>query len=295
MSVSSVQQALSPEPLQAAALIDAAGRRLAAAGVDDARRNARLLLAHALGLRVEELLCRPETPVDPPAAARYDALIDRRAAHEPVSRIVGTREFWSLPFAISPAVLDPRPDSETLIDGLLQRLPDRNADLRILDLGTGSGCLLLSLLSELPSAYGVGTDLSLEALHVACHNAMRLGLGERACFVQGDWAGAAAPGWSVIVCNPPYVARSELAALAAGVTDYDPRLALDGGADGLAAYRTLLPQVGALLVPGAWLALEIGHDQGPAVGALLAEQGFGSVAALRDLAGRERCLLAQAD
>ena len=272
-----------------------AAARLAAAGIEEPRRDARLLACRLLGGGPELLLAHPERPLSAAEAARIEAAVARRAAREPVSRILGEREFWSLPFGLNAATLDPRPDSETLVAAVLAELPDRRARLSLLDLGTGSGCLLLALLSELPAAAGCGIDSSAAAVAQAGANAARLGLAVRATFLRHSWTDgldlAGAP-WDVVVSNPPYIASGEIAALAPEVAHYDPPAALDGGADGLAAYRALIPAAGRALRPGGLIALEIGEGQAEAVEALLAAAGLAPLRRARDLAGVERCLLA---
>lgn len=272
-----------------------ATERLAAAGIEEPRREARLLACRLLGAGPELLLGHPEKQLSAEEAGRIAAAAGRRAAHEPVSRILGEREFWSLPFALNAATLDPRPDSETLVEAVLAALPDRNAPLRLLDLGTGTGCLLLALLSELPQAAGTGIDVSEAAVAQAAENAQRLGFGERARFLRHSWddglALETAP-WDVIVSNPPYIASGEIAGLAPEVAGYDPPAALDGGSDGLAAYRALIPAAAAVLVPGGLIALEIGHGQAAAVEELLVAAGLAPLCRAADLAGIERCLLA---
>lgn len=273
-------------------LLATAGRRLAAAGVDGARRDARLLLAHALGVRVETVLGYPERAVGEADAGRFQMLVERRAAREPVSRILGRREFWGLDFRVTPDVLDPRPESEVLIEGVLSQLGEPDAPRRILDLGTGSGCLLLALLAELPAAQGLGVDASEAALAVARANAEALGVAERAAFEVSDWGRGLAGAYDVVVCNPPYVAGEKWPDLAPEVARYDPAPALYGGPDGLAAYRALLPQVARLLRPGGLAALEHSAAQAAGVERLAAAGGLTTAGRLCDLAGRERCLLA---
>lgn len=271
--------------------------RLAAAGVEGARRDARLLLAEAAGLEPGALTAWPERPLSADARRRYESHLARRASREPVARILGRREFWSLPFALSPATLDPRPDSETLVEALLACQPDRGRPLRLLDLGTGSGCLLLALLSELPAAWGLGLDRSAEAAATARRNAADLGLAERAAFLVGDWAAALADaqgGFDLVVSNPPYIARNALETLDPEVLRHDPRAALDGGPDGLSAYRALAGELPRLLRPGGWAAVEIGADQEASAAAALAGGGLPEPALLRDLAGRPRGLLIHA-
>jgi release factor glutamine methyltransferase len=277
----------------------AAAARLAAAGVEDPHRDARLLIAAAIEAGPERLIAEPERILDGAEAARIEASILRRAAREPVSRILGRRGFWSLEFEITPDTLDPRPDSETLVAAVLERIGAQGlvgAPLSVLDLGTGSGCLLLALLSELPAARGLGLDISAVALEVARRNARNLGLSHRARFAAGNWAGGCAVGpegsWQVIVSNPPYIKEDEIGELAPEVARYDPRLALIAGSDGLDAYRKLLPRAAGLLEPGGILALEVGRGQQDAVTALLAASGLKTLGRYRDLGGIERCLLA---
>ncbi len=217
-----------------AALTDATAK-LTAAGIDDGRREARLLLAHALRLDTAAIFSRPERPLSVAEADAIAALLDRRAAREPLSRIVGMREFWSLPFRLTPDTLDPRPDSETLVQAVLDEIPDHAAPRRILDLGTGSGCLLLALLSELPQAWGLGIDLNPGAARAAADNAFALGLNGRSAFVAGDWGQALDTRFDVILANPPYIPASEIDGLDPEVKHWDPSLALAGGKDGLDA------------------------------------------------------------
>ena len=279
-----------PVPLGRA--LDEAAQRLHAAGVEGARRDARLLLAAALGIAPEQVLAHPERPMTAPEQARAEALIARRLGREPVSRILGWREFWGLRFQISPDTLDPRPESETLVEAVLERIGNADDPVRILDLGTGSGCLLLALLSELPAAIGLGTDLGSGALQVARDNARALGLASRAYFARCWWATAIGGYWQVIVSNPPYITEAEFAALPPEVAQYDPHLALCGGADGLAAYRALAPGAAGLLAPGGLLALEVGMGQAGAVETVLEAAGLTALGRVRDLAGIERCVLA---
>jgi release factor glutamine methyltransferase len=277
--------------------VSAARDRLAAAGIDESRREARLLVCRLLGGGPELLLGSPGRELTAKEAGKVEAAVGRRAAREPLSRILGEREFWSLPFALNAATLDPRADSETLVEAVLGEIAERDAALRLLDLGTGTGCLLLALLSELPKAGGCGIDVSAEAVAQATANAQRLGLAARARFLRHSWddglALAETP-WDVIVSNPPYIASAEIAALAPEVAGYDPAAALDGGGDGLDAYRSLIPAAAAVLAPGGLLALEIGQGQAAAVEGLLVAAGLRPLRRARDLAGVERCLLAVA-
>jgi release factor glutamine methyltransferase len=219
-------------------------------------------------------------------------MVARRLGREPVSRILGRRGFWTLDLALGPATLDPRPDSETVVEAVLAALPEPRAPLRLLDFGTGSGCLLLALLVELPTATGLGIDRSLAALEIARANARAAGLAGRAAFVQADWGGPLAGRFEVIVTNPPYIPSGDIAGLQPEVADFDPRLALDGGDDGLDCYRALVPDIARLLAPGGVAALEVGRGQAAAVGAMLTAAGLESLGARRDLGGVERCVTA---
>lgn len=268
-----------------------AATRLSAAGIADARREARLLLAIALGWDAARVLAYPETPIPTPAGDRLEALLIRRCAREPVSRILGHREFWSLRFELSSETLDPRPDSETLISAALASLEDRARPYRVLDLGTGSGCLLLALLSELPNAHGIGVDLSPGALGTARRNAAALGFAERAHFVCGNWGEGVGGKWDAILTNPPYIASGDVTDLMPEVARYEPRLALDGGPDGLAAYRVLARDIARLLAPGGVAVAEVGAGQAAAVAVIMAGAGLALRAVRHDLNGVDRCLV----
>lgn len=273
-------------------LLEQAVAELAAAGVPEPRRDARLLLAAALGTDAAGLLARDDRPVEPEAVARFAAAVARRAAREPVSRILGMREFWSLRLIVTPATLDPRPDSETLVEAALDAVPDRAAPLRILDLGAGTGCLLLALLSELPQATGIGIDRDPDAVSAAAANAASLDLANRASFQVGDWAAGLAGPFDLIVSNPPYIPDVEIAGLAPEVARYEPRAALSGGADGLVAYRELAPQIARLLAPRGHAVLEFGARQDRAVGEILSAAGLEICGFRRDLSGILRCVVA---
>ena len=268
--------------------LEAGARRLAEAGIGDARREARLILAHVLGVEPVTIMGYPEREVDD--ATVYEALIARRAAREPLSHLTGRREFWSLEFEVTAETLDPRPDSETLIEAALAALPDREAELSILDFGTGTGCLLLALLSELPNSRGLGIDISQATLSVARRNAERLGLADRAGFAIGDWGAALGGPFDLIVSNPPYIPSDDIASLQAEVAQYEPRRALDGGEDGLNPYRRLAEDLARLLTPRGVAVLEFGVGQGPAIAALMAARGLVNPAFHKDLAGHDRCL-----
>jgi release factor glutamine methyltransferase len=260
-----------------------AARRLG--GISDtARLDTELLMAHALGCTREMMLLGR---LDDPVPAEFAALLARRMAHEPIAYITGTRDFWTISLDITPAVLIPRPDSETLIEAAIAHF-GKEAPRRILDLGTGSGALLLAALTEWPDATGLGVDASEAALAVAAANAGRLGLSDRAAFALGDWGHGVNEVFDLILCNPPYVENGEM--LAPEVTDYEPASALYAGEDGLDDYRRLLPQFERLMAPGAVVALEIGAAQAQAVSALALEAGL-SARCFQDLGGHNRCLL----
>ncbi len=219
----------------------AAAARLAASGIADPRRDARLLIAAAIEAGPEHLIAHPDRVLDGAETAQAEALIARRAAREPVARILGRREFWSLEFEITPDTLDPRPDSETLVAAVLERIRAQgliSAPLSVLDLGTGSGCLLLALLSELPAARGLGLDISAAALDVARRNARILGYSDRSRFEIGDWGAGLDGSWQLIVSNPPYITEAEIGELAPEVARYDPRLALTAGPRYRLRYKT---------------------------------------------------------
>jgi release factor glutamine methyltransferase len=268
-----------------------ASARLAARGIDSPRRDARLLVALAAGMDDAVVLGYPERSLDDEAARRFACLVERRLRGEPVSRLAGRREFWSHGFALSPETLDPRPDSETLVEAALELVADRQARLGILDLGTGTGCLLLSLLAELPCAWGIGVDIVPGAAAIARRNAAEMGLESRAFFVVGDWSGTLSGRFDLVVANPPYVASGEIAGLAPEVALFEPRTALDGGADGLDAYRALAPQIAQHLAPGGYACVEVGTGQGDFVAEIFCRAGLDLVGRRYDIANRERCLV----
>ena len=271
----------------------AASERLRERGFDSPDLDARLLVGHALDLDHAALVAQSARRLTVAEAATLDAILARRIAHEPVARILGAKEFWSLPLRITPDVLVPRPETETVVEAALA-VAERDRPLRIADLGVGSGAILLALLRELPAASGIGTDRDARALGVARDNALRLGLTDRAGFVACDFGAALAGGCDIVVSNPPYIPTRKIAALAPDVRDHDPRAALDGGPDGLAAYRAIAADAVRLLAAGAWLAVEIGIGQGEAVSALLAAHGLAvAEAPRRDLAGHPRVVIAR--
>jgi release factor glutamine methyltransferase len=276
------------------ALLAAAIARLAEAGIERPQAEARLLLEAATGFSRATVIGFPERMTGVAEQSSFERMVARRCHREPVSRILGRREFWSLSFEVGPATLDPRPDSETLVNAVLAQIRDRSADLSIVDFGTGTGCLLLALLSELPNAKGTGVDLSPEAIDVAVRNAAALGFASRTSFVLDNWASRVTGGFDIVISNPPYIESSAIAGLETEVERYDPHAALDGGADGLDAYRALLPQAKRLAKPDGLVALEIGQGQGPAILGLAGASGLRESGSASDLAGIERCLLFRA-
>jgi release factor glutamine methyltransferase len=267
-------------------------RAFAGGGIESAQIDARVLLCAALGVDHTDLIRDPDRPLGPHAAT-VGSFASRRLRHEPVARIIGYRDFWRSRFKIGPAVLDPRPATETLIDVILDhaaRSPREN--WRILDLGTGSGAILCSLLLSLPSAFGIGVDISQGACAIARDNLDAHGLARRGVIICGDWTHALSGPFDVVVTNPPYVSRGEIDRLAPEVRDHDPGVALDGGDDGLAAYKEIIPASRTLLAPGGLIALEIGKGQRFAVETLL-QNAFGTPVLFRlDLDGQWRVAMA---
>jgi release factor glutamine methyltransferase len=245
--------------------------------IDSAELDARILVGVVTGLDLTGMITAASRPLTSDESTRLEDFTRRRLAGEPVARILGLREFWGLPLQLSAATLVPRPDTETVVELALEMLrasaPARRP-LRIVDLGTGSGAILLALLSELPDAFGYGTDISVEALRTARGNAVDLGLASRAAFVACDYAAALSGTFDLIVSNPPYIRSLDIAGLATEVRDHDPLRALDGGADGLDAYRALIPQAARLLAPGGILAVEVGEGQSADVEPLMASVGL---------------------
>lgn len=256
---------------------------------EDSGRAARALLAHALGMSPDRIIVEHDREVSDDEMAAYEALIHRRLEHEPVSRIIGARKFWGRDFRISPQVLDPRPETETLVAAALEG----RAPARLLDLGTGSGILAISLLAEWPEAQGLATDLSAGALAVARANAEAHGVADRLAFAESDWFEGVEGLFDLIVSNPPYIAEGEMAGLDPEVREHDPEMALTPGGDGLDAYRAILARVGEFLSPGGRLMVEIGPTQGAAVTALFEAAGLAGVGVLPDLDGRARVVLGQ--
>ena len=262
------------------------------AGIETAQRDARLLLLDATGIKHSDLLSAARAPLGD-AAEKLAAYVARRITREPVARILGEWEFWSMPFTLTPDTLVPRPDSETVVAAALLGLKDRRhkaEGVRILDLGTGSGCLLIALLKELPGASGLGTDLSEGALKTAQFNATRNGVGDRATFIQSDWEKAIEGRFDVIVSNPPYIADKVIEGLEPEVRVHDPVLALSGGKDGLEAYRAIAAALPSLLNEGGFATLEIGSDQAETVPAIFLKAGFEIEGPFADFGARPRAI-----
>jgi len=266
--------------------------RLREAGIESPRFEARLLIAHAMGVEPGYLLGHSDHRFAAEEADAAEDFAQRRANWEPMAYITGRREFWSLDFRVTPDTLIPRPDSETLIEAALEWIPSREASLSLLDLGTGSGCLLLALLSELPMAEGLGVDISAAACAVARANADRLGLALRSSFVVGDWAAAMGEArFDLAVVNPPYVPAADAATMDDGITRFEPPGAVFAEVDGLAAYRVLAPSLIRVLRPGGRAVIELGAGQAEVVQRIFVSHGFEAIGRRRDLSGRWRCLV----
>ncbi len=259
--------------------------RLEAAGIDSPRREARLILAAAHGTDAAGLLSRTEAD-----KTLFEPLLQRRCAREPLAYITGRREFWGLKMAVSPATLIPRPDSETLIEAALTLFPNRETVATILDLGTGTGCLLLAALTEFPAAFGIGTDISPKAAALARRNAANLNLAHRAAFAAADWSAPIAGTFNLILSNPPYIPQSDIPTLMPEVQSYEPAAALDGGPDGLAAYRIIISALPRLLAPAGAAVLELGVGQAEPAAALARAAGF-TTKTRPDLANIPRALI----
>ena len=276
-----------PAIVPAAVALQGAVRRLADAGIPNGARDARLLLADAMGLAADRLTLHMPDALTPAAQSRFDAHITARCAYQPVAQIIGSRLFWGQRFVVTRDTLDPRPETEILVAEALSR-----PFTSLLDLGTGTGCILLSCLADMPMASGVGSDISPAALAVAQRNAVALGLTARTRFVTSDWFENLPGQYDLITANPPYIAADEMAHLAPDVTRWEPHLALSPGGDGLDAYRAIARGAGAQLRDHGRLLLEIGPAQAAAVLALLVAQGFGGLRVICDLDGRDRVVVA---
>lgn len=285
-------------PSTLGALHRAARQRLEAAGIDGAALDARLLVEHFSATTRTQAISDPGRAVDAKAVAATDAALARRIAGEPVHRILGFREFHGLHLSLSAETLEPRPDTETLVDAVLPfavETAERDGTCRILDLGTGTGAIALALLAAVPRAVAVGADISDDALATARRNALDLGLAERFSTARSDWFGTISGQFDVIVSNPPYINSAEIETLQKEVRDFDPLRALDGGADGLDAYRTIAMDSAGHLKAGGMVAVEIGSSQNADVTRIFRDAGFSVVMALRDLGGNDRVLVFSRD
>ncbi|MDR3450337.1 MAG: peptide chain release factor N(5)-glutamine methyltransferase [Alphaproteobacteria bacterium] len=279
--------------MKLAPFIASVADKLKEAGIDNAALDARLLAGHALGLDRAALLSQSERDLSEQEMRSMDALIMRRSAREPVGRILGHREFWGMDFALNEATLEPRPDSETLVEAAVKLAVSRKNDaLQILDLGTGTGCLLLALLHEFPNAAGLGIDLAPRAVEQATTNAATLGFASRATFQTGDWFTGLERKFDIIACNPPYIPAFDIAQLMPEVRDHDPFLALDGGTDGVTPYHLLIPVLPVFMNRGGIAAFEVGQGQAEEVVDLFLARGFSDIAAHKDLGGIERVVTA---
>ena len=272
------------------ALADAV-ETLLSSDIESARLDARLLLAHTLNVSREYLTMHAHAALAPVELMAFRMLVDRRADREPMAQILGKREFWSLNFRVTSDTLDPRPDSETLIEAILAYVPKRDARLMVADFGTGTGCLLLSLLSEYPNAHGLGLDISHAALEVAEANACDLGLETRAHFHHSNWGHSVIGSYDIIVSNPPYIAEGDMAMLEPEVTEWEPKTALVAGADGLQAYIALMPDIKRMLSASGIAALELGMGQAEQVGEIARNNGLRVLEVRSDLAGTPRCVV----
>ena len=265
-----------------------AAQSLRAAGIDSAARDARALVAHALGVAANRLVLLGSDPIDVKAQERFAGYLERRLRHEPVSKITGWRQFWGRDFHISKAVLDPRPETETVIVEAL-----KHPAATVLDLGTGSGILAVTLMAEWPKAQALATDISPAALAVAGKNAARYDIGDRLSFAQSNWFEGVQGEFDLIVANPPYIAMEEMAGLDRDVRDFDPHIALTPGGDGLDPYRLIAAAVGRHLSPDGRLIVEIGHQQAADVLQIFQDAGLSSLCCYPDLAGRDRVISAR--
>ncbi len=266
--------------------------RAALASRAGARSDARLILAAAAGIDMAALVARGDEMIPVVAKSRFDTYLKRRAAGEAVARILGEAEFWGLALKLNAATLVPRPDTETLVEAALEAARQMPPTVTICDLGTGSGAVAIALLTELPSARAVATDISVEALQIARENATAHGVANRIRFEQADFAEGPEGAFDIVVSNPPYIRTAAIADLPVEVREHDPHAALDGGADGLDAYRAILSRHGSLVAPGGFLALEVGYDQGESVASLCRRAGLLEVVVRRDLAGHGRVVIA---
>jgi release factor glutamine methyltransferase len=273
------------------ALVAEVAAALSVAGFEEPHRHARRLVASALAISRADLFGHPDRAVDEQQISRIRGMLGRVIAREPLSRILGWREFWGLEFALSAETFDPRPETETVVEAVLTRIPDRRAPLRFLDLGTGTGCLLLALLGEFPAASGVGIDIAEGAVRTAACNAVALGFADRALFLVGDWGTAVSVKFDAVIANPPYIASGDLWLVPREVACHDPWRALDGGEDGLRAYRAIATHLPRLLASNGIFVTEVGVDQADAVAAVMRTNGLAVDGIEKDLVGISRCVI----
>jgi release factor glutamine methyltransferase len=274
-------------------LVAEAASVLSAAGFEEPRREARRLIAETLGISQTELFGHPDHAVSDEQIRRARVLLDRVAAGEPLARLLGVGEFWGLKFVLSADTLDPRPETETIVEAVLSRNVDRDRPLRFLDLGAGTGCILLALLAEFQNASGFGVDIAEGAVRTAVRNSALLGFADRAHFFVGDWVNAVSSGFDVIVTNPPYIATNTIPLLPREVAEYDPRRALDGGKDGFCSYRKIAEAAPRLLFRHGIVVMEVAASQADTVAALLMVNGLQVEEIKMDLAGIARCVIAR--
>lgn len=261
--------------------------------IESASLDGRILLEHVLGVSREQLLFSLELPITKEQYNRFGELVEKRAQRQPISQLIGKREFWGINFVVSENTLDPRPDSETLIEYVLESVKNRADNFRVLDLGTGTGCLLLSLLSELPAAKGVGVDYCDRALSVAKENAISLGFASRTDFINGDWCEKLEGEFDIILSNPPYIPTSVIPTLDPEVAEFEPMLALDGGEDGFSCYRKIMRSLPKILAKDGFAAFELGMGQQRELTEIALENSMEVVGAKNDLSGIARCIIVQ--
>lgn len=272
-------------------ILEWAKEKLLGVQIESPILEARLLLGFALGIPQERFYGSEDKVLTKSQADNYTKIIERRCKREPVSRIIGTRGFWNLTLKINLSSLDPRPDSEILVDSILRNFPDKAANLKFIDFGTGTGCLLLSALNEFPNSSGVGVDISKECITLAKENAALNGLSQRALFIESDWGREVTDKFDVIIANPPYIQSGTISTLDPEVKDFDPHIALNGGQDGLSCYRKLAPQFVETLKKGGLVFLEIGYNQRESVSKIMEHSGLKCLYINQDLGNRDRCLI----
>ena len=272
-------------------ILEWAKEKLLRAQIESPILDARLLLGFALGTPQERFYGSENKILTKSQTDNFIKIIERRCKREPVSRIIGTRSFWNLTLRINLSSLDPRPDSEILMESILRTFTDKAANLKFIDFGTGTGCLLLSALNEFPNSSGVGVDISKECVKLAQENAALNGLSQRALFIESDWAREVTDKFDIIIANPPYIQSDTISTLDPEVKNFDPHIALNGGQDGLSCYRKLAPQFVEVLKKGGLVFLEIGYDQRESVSNIMEHSGLKCLHINQDLGNRDRCLV----